>query len=80
MLWSAFVMVRLSVLDGESPVQLFDKEQTNHLVGECHAGKGKHTVASVVDRLGETVGTADEKYHPLVRERALFAQKSGKFY
>lgn len=46
-----FVVVRLSLDDGHGAVELFDEDESDHLVGEGHAGEGDFVVGALVNLL-----------------------------
>ena len=55
------VVVGLVVEDGEGAIELFGKEQADHLMGERHLRKRDHFIASFVHRRGEAVRPADDE-------------------
>ena len=54
-----FMMVWLSLQDGESPVQLLCKDGAHHLVREGHFGKGNLPARPLVNGLREAVGPSN---------------------
>ena len=48
-LFILFVMIRLSIEDGIGSIELLNEDETNHLVGEGHWGKGDFLVGSGID-------------------------------
>ena len=44
---------------GHGAVDLFDEEETNHLVGEGHFGEGEFFVGAFVHAFGEAVRSTD---------------------
>ena len=55
------MMVGLALDDGAGPVELFDEDETDHLMREGHLGKRYLLVGTSVDGVGETIRTADDK-------------------
>ena len=55
------MVIGLSPQDGESPVELFCKNRSHHLVGKRHSGKGNLSFRPGIDRLGESIGPADDE-------------------
>lgn len=48
--------------DGVSTVKLFQKEQSDHLVGEGHGGQRQHPLGSRIQFFRKAVGPTDEEY------------------
>ena len=42
-------MIGLSIKDGIGSIELLDEDETNHLMGEGHWGKGDFLVGSGID-------------------------------
>ena len=59
------MVIGFSLDDGESPVQLFCKNRSHHLVGERHPGQGNEAFGPVVYLLREAVGAADHEHQRL---------------
>lgn len=55
------VVVWLTADDGEGAVQLFEEDESNHLVREGHGAEAQETVGAVTNLWAESVGTADDK-------------------
>ena len=56
MLW---VVIGLPLEDGEGSVELFEEDESDHLMGECHMAEAEEVVGSGVDLGREAVGAAD---------------------
>ena len=54
-------MIRFSPDDLESPVDLLDEQQADHLVGKGHAGEGEFEIGPLAQLRGQAEGAADEK-------------------
>ena len=59
-----FVVVGLVVENGKGPVELFGKEEADHLVGEGHLREGEGLLGLRPYRGAEAVGAADEEDYP----------------
>ena len=55
------MVVGLVVEDGEGAIELFGKEQADHLMGKRHLRQRDHFIAPFVHRRGEAVRTADDE-------------------
>jgi hypothetical protein len=53
------MMIAFVVQDGKRPVELFEKEGADHLVGEGHLRKGDDSVGASAQLIGEAVGPSD---------------------
>lgn len=62
-----FMMIRLSLHYGAGPVELFDENQSHHLMGECHSAQRNHFVGALVDRLRESIRPTNHKDKPARR-------------
>ena len=58
------MVVRFALQDGEGAVELFNKDEPNHLMGECHRGEGNLFVSAFIDRRGESIRAADDEDEP----------------
>lgn len=58
-------MIRFPPYDGEGTIELLDEEETDHLMGESHLGKGDLLLCSIIDALRETVGTTYQENETL---------------
>lgn len=72
-----FVVVLLALEDRASTIELLGEDEAHHLVGECHVGEGDHCLGTLIDCLGETIRSADDKDEVAACRLAL-AEPSGK--
>lgn len=74
-----FVVIGFVPKDSHRPIQLFNKEQANHLMGESHLRKRQHIIGSVVNSLREAIRTTNHK-GDIGRGSELFLEMRGKVY
>ena len=72
------MMVGLTFEDGESPVKLFHKDQSYHLVGEGHGRERQFGLGFGVDLGGEAVGAANHEHQPFRAGGRRFFEVFGK--
>ena len=58
------MMIRLAVENGHGAINLFDKQQANHLVRECHLAQGDFFLGHFVYVWGKPVRTAHYEDEP----------------
>ena len=59
------MMIGFVVEDSHRAIELFGKDEANHLVGEGHFAQRNLLRRRLIDRVAETVGPADKKDQPL---------------
>lgn len=58
------MMIRLTAQDRHCAVELLDEQQADHLMAECHLAEGDLRVSMLIDRLAESVRSADDEGQP----------------
>ena len=71
-------MIRLSIEDGIGSIELLNEDETNHLVGECHWGKGDFLVGSGIDFGGKAVRSSNDEDKSLGNGVLLLLNPVGK--
>ena len=66
------MMIRFALQDGESPIKLLDKDESHHLVAECHGRERQLGVGAVIRFLREAVRPANDENHPFCSGNHLF--------
>ena len=59
---SAFVVVRFVAENGKGTIELFDKEESHHLVVESHLRERHLVVGNLINRRGKAESTANDKH------------------
>ncbi len=73
-----FVMIGLSIEDGIGSIELLDEDETNHLVGEGHWGKGDFLVGSGIDFGRKAVRSSNDEDESLGNGVLLLLNPVGK--
>jgi len=71
-------MIRLPSQEGESPIDLFQKEHPGHSVGQSHGGQGEAEVGLFLQGFFQSIGSAQDKSNFLGTRTAPFLQGTGK--
>ena len=71
-------MIRLTVQDGHGAIQLFDENQADHLMGECHLAQCHLLGCDVIDSRTEAIRAANDKHQPFRNGVHLLLHVSGK--
>ena len=74
----SLVMIRLSIEDGIGSIELLNEDETNHLVGEGHWGKGDFLVGSGIDFGREAVRSSNDEDESLGNGVLLLLNPVGK--
>lgn len=73
-------MIRFVIQDSHRSVDLFRENQTDHLVGECHAGEGDLFRIGSIHAGREAVRAADDKNQALDARSHLFLYPGGELH
>ena len=71
-------MIRLSIEDGIGSIELLDEDETNHLVGEGHWGKGDFLVGPGIDFGRKAIGSSNDEGESLGNGVLLLLNPVGK--
>lgn len=73
-----FVMIGLSIEDGIGSIELLNEDETNHLVGEGHWGKGDFLVGPGIDFGRKAIGSSNDEDESLGNGVLLLLNPVGK--
>ncbi len=73
-----FVMIGLSIEDGIGSIELLNEDETNHLVGEGHWGKGDFLVGSGIDFGRKAIRSSNDEDESLGNGVLLLLNPVGK--
>ena len=71
-------MIRLSIEDGIGSIELLNEDETNHLVGEGHWGKGDFLVGPGIDFGRKAIGSSNDEDESLGNGVLLLLNPVGK--
>lgn len=72
-------MIGFASDDGEGAVELFDEKKADHLVGESHPREGDLLLCSLVDAIGEAIGTTHKEDEALGHALQLLLHPPAEF-
>ena len=75
-----FMMIRLIAQDRHCPVDLFDKDKADHLMGESHFAQGYFLGSGFINSIAKTIGPADNENQALRNRMHLSFHIGGKLH
>lgn len=72
------MVIRLTAQDRKRPIELFYEEHAYHLMGKCHTRQRELLIRPLVDFLGKTIRSSDDKYQMLDGAHHFLLDKPGK--
>ena len=56
------MVIRLPIEDGHRPIELFDEDEADHLMGEGHLTEGDLFRGGPIDRFAKAIGTSHHEH------------------